>query len=123
MSERKTEFWWASIAGADPEPVEKTEHDGRPCVYTLGCADPFYLDATPCLVALITKARDGRDVLADQLPAYDRLPMRRPIHPDKTLADQAAIAAERAATPRNSKRPFAAIPGWRPASHGWRGPR
>lgn len=41
---KKAEFWWASIYGADPEPVEKAEHDGRPCVYTLGCADPFYLD-------------------------------------------------------------------------------
>lgn len=53
MSERKTEFWWASIHGADPEPVEKTEHDGRPCVFTLGCGDPFYLDDVPCAVAFV----------------------------------------------------------------------
>lgn len=41
---RTSPFSWASVAGADPEPVEVTEFEGRPCVYTLGCADPFFLD-------------------------------------------------------------------------------
>lgn len=43
MSE-KTTFAWASIAGADPEPVEVIERDGRKGVLTIGCADPFWLD-------------------------------------------------------------------------------
>jgi len=41
---RKTAFAWASIAGADPEPVELIEEDGRKGVLTIGCADPFWLD-------------------------------------------------------------------------------
>ena len=42
--QRKTTFAWASIAGADPEPVELVEVNGRKGAYTLGCADPFWLD-------------------------------------------------------------------------------
>lgn len=83
MSARKAEFWWASIHGADPEPVEKAEHDGRPCVYTLGCADPFYLDETPCAVLLI--------------PSYPHKRMDRPKHPDIQAAEEAEqIASIRA---------------------------
>lgn len=41
---RKTVFGWASIAGADAEPVELIEVDGRKGLFTLGCADPFWLD-------------------------------------------------------------------------------
>lgn len=40
----KAEFAWASIAGADPEPVEIIERDGRKGVLTIGCPDPFWLD-------------------------------------------------------------------------------
>lgn len=74
---RKTEFWWASIAGADPEPVEKTENEGRPCVYTIGCADPFYLDHDPVL--LIRSYPDGH--------------LTRPRHPDIVAAEQAEALA------------------------------
>ena len=49
---RKAEFYWASIGGANPEPVEKCLIDGRPAVYTLGCNDPFYLDGPDCPVVL-----------------------------------------------------------------------
>lgn len=41
---KKAEFAWASIAGADPEPVEIIERDGRKGVLTCGCPDPFWLD-------------------------------------------------------------------------------
>lgn len=44
MSERKTSFYWASIEGADPEPVELVLIDGRRAIYTCGCNDPFFLD-------------------------------------------------------------------------------
>lgn len=42
--ERKASFAWASIAGADAEPVEVIELDGRKGILTTGCADPFWLD-------------------------------------------------------------------------------
>lgn len=44
LVEKKSIFVWASIAGADPEPVELTEVDGRRAIYTCGCGDPFFLD-------------------------------------------------------------------------------
>lgn len=41
---RKARFAWASIAGADAEPVELITEKGREGIYTLGFADPFWLD-------------------------------------------------------------------------------
>lgn len=38
------EFAWASIGGADAEPVELIERDGRKGILTIGCPDPFWLD-------------------------------------------------------------------------------
>lgn len=38
------QFTWASIAGAEPEPVEIIVRDGRKGILTCGCADPFWLD-------------------------------------------------------------------------------
>lgn len=40
---RKSPFGWASIAGANPEPIELAELDGRPCLYTIGCEDAYFL--------------------------------------------------------------------------------
>lgn len=37
-------FAWASIAGADAEPVEIVDIEGRSAVFTLGCPDPFWMD-------------------------------------------------------------------------------
>lgn len=96
---RKAEFWWASIHGADPEPVEKTERDGRPCVYTLGCADPFFLDQPGVLL-------------------IDDEAMPRPEHPDKEEARRAAKLADRRSYVWQGKR--VQLP---PIQHGWRGPR
>jgi hypothetical protein len=106
---RKVEFWWASIHGADPEPVEKTvTDDGRACVYTLGCADPFYLDESPCPVLFIEDEA-----------------MLRPKHPDKEAADLAAMAVaankgRRTYVSSSGKRE--PVLGWS-RGHGWRGPR
>ncbi len=105
--ERKTEFWWASIGGAEPEPVEKTEHEGRPCVYTLGCADPFYLDDPDCPVTLASTNRPSgwRSLCFD---VKNRLPMERPKLPNKDEAQSIDDMFHRRMPPR---------------SHGWRGPR
>lgn len=108
MGERKTQFWWASIDGADPEPVEKAEHNGRPCVYTLGCADPFYLDEQPCLVVFVGSEK-----------------MDRPENP--ASADENTERMHRAAMRGNHS--FVALNGERRpvlgwiSGHGWRGPR
>lgn len=44
MADRKTQFFWASIAGAEPEPVEILERGNRKGIVTLGCEDTFWLD-------------------------------------------------------------------------------
>lgn len=106
----KAAFWWASIHGADPEPVEKTVRDGRPCVLTIGCADPFFLDEEPCRVLLI-------DPRANEYTKPQ--PIDRPMHPDKIAAERAALEAARDAgrtTYKVGRRIFT-VP------HGWRGPR
>jgi hypothetical protein len=96
---RKTEFWWASIHGADPEPVEKAKRDGRPCVFTSGCADPFFLEEDPSAVVFVQE-------------------MSRPEHPDKVAARRAALANQRKTYIFRGKR--IAVPF---SGHGWRGPR
>lgn len=105
MTARKTEFWWASIHGADPEPVEKAEREGRACVYTLGCSDPFYLDEPGVLfVAESGGAYYGADKLYE--PGEPE-PIERPLHPDK---EKARLASQYRARLRD-------------AAHSWRGPR
>ena len=106
MSERKTEFWWASIHGADPEPVEKTEHEGRACVYTLGCSDPFYLD------------EPGISFIEDE--KMDR--PENPITADENdeRMHKAAMHGHRTYLAVNGER--RAVLGW-VSGHGWRGPR
>ena len=57
---RKTKFWWASVAGAECEPVEVTTLDGERVAYTCGCGDPFYLDRPDCPIELVpAKYTDG----------------------------------------------------------------
>lgn len=115
---RKAEFWWASVHGADPEPVEKTEHEGRPCVYTMGCEDPFYLDTEPCVVVFVPASNNG-DAAS---------PLHRPLHPDvaetRRQEAQANADAESAAYRKGSKT-YVRVDGTRApaAHHGWRGPR
>jgi hypothetical protein len=49
----KSEFWWATVAGADCEPVEVVKKDGERLAYTCGCGDPFYLDRPDCPAVLV----------------------------------------------------------------------
>lgn len=124
----KTEFWWASIHGADPEPVEKTEHEGRPCVYTLGCADPFYLDE-PGVQLIGTEAAwsSRRPTFVENLDQPVTL-MERPNHPDKEAAEQAALAKDHElsnAAWRAGRKTYVNTAGRRVEAvhHSWRGPR
>ena len=107
MSERKSEFWWASIYGADPEPVEKTERNGRPCVYTIGCADPFYLDDAGAVVFVEER-------------------MTRPPGPVEAKLSADDWQAQRDAARKGLKTYLSPYGGRRRVSewaHGWRGPR
>lgn len=118
MSERKAKFCWASIAGADPEPVELVRIDGRLAIYTCGCADPFYLNDVSMPVRLghgeqLSQNSDASPVFIEDA-SY--VAISRPFLGDKWQADQDAKIAERAKL-RQARRKSGVI------SHGWRGPR
>jgi hypothetical protein len=100
MSERKTTFYWASVAGADPEPVEFVEIDGRKAVFTCGCGDPFFLDDPECPVRL------GRQ-FAGLLIFGSSVPIVRPVIASKQEAARIASQYKEASRP----------------GHSWRGPR
>lgn len=91
---RKTKFAWASIAGADYEPVELVTNNGRKAMYTLGCADPFWLDEKVPEI-IIYKGEN-------------EYPLRRPD------AIQTQVEKDKA------EREYAE---YRKGHHGWRGPR
>jgi hypothetical protein len=95
-TERKAEFRWASIAGADPEPVEVIELDGRKGILTTGCADPFWLDDEAVGIVLHASAM-GRPTPFESV--------------DQRAKREAKYQAEKAAY--NKAHPH----------HGWRGPR
>ncbi len=76
--ERKTVFYWASIAGADPEPVEVATVDGKRVAYTLGCPDPFPLGkGSPVKLGREALEWGGHDVF---FTTYSPSPMDRPMH-------------------------------------------
>ena len=66
----KSEFWWASVAGADSEPVEVVKKDGERLAYTCGCGDPFYLDRPDCPVILIEDEAMDRPMTPKQEKNY-----------------------------------------------------
>lgn len=76
---RKTEFAWASIAGADPEPVELIEKDNRKGLYTIGCEDIFWLDDESAGIVV-----------------YDGNPLTRPSNPETQEQREAREAKFRA---------------------------
>lgn len=96
----KSQFYWASIAGADSEPVEVTKVDGRRVAYTCGCADPFYLDDPDNPVQLLLEEGDDKPEPMDRLPT-------------PAMKKRAAASYE-----RKLRRDRAAG-----IHHGWRGPR
>lgn len=115
MSDRKTKFYWASVAGADPEPVEVCTVEGRRACYTLGCADPFFLDEPNCPVRLGSAREAPWSTYHDALVLHFKKvkPMPRPKLPNE--AQTAYIVHE----DRPDIRTLAYVRG----GHGWRGPR
>lgn len=102
MPKVKSQFFWASIAGADSEPVEVTKLDGRKVAYTCGCADPFYLDDRDCPVVLLLSDddEDGKPSPMERLPTPAMTKRAEDTWLRKARRDRAAGM-----------------------HHGWRGPR
>lgn len=103
---RKTQFYWASIAGADTEPVEVTTLNGERVAYTCGCGDPFYLDKPDCPVVLVAdpQTKDATPWFADD----GRM--------NRVLAPKQASRADAAYRRKLAKRLAT-------GTHSWRGPR
>jgi hypothetical protein len=95
--------------------VELCHIDGRRAVYTLGCADPFYLDEPNCPVVIGKPeivVQSGKRWLLFALGGGTAEPLERPALPKKMAGTMAAARKaydEAWATHR--------------ISHGWRGPR
>lgn len=119
MSERKAQFCWASIAGADPEPVELVRIDGRLAIYTCGCADPFFLNdkSVPVRVGRTEIRSQNSDASPVFIEDASLVAISRPLLGDKWQADQDAKIAEKAKL-RQARRKSGVV-----FSHGWRGPR
>lgn len=115
---RKAKFCWASIAGADPEPVEMVSIDGRAAIYTCGCADPFYLDdaSMPVRVGRGEQRSQNSDAPPVFVEDASWVAISRPLLDDKWQADQDAKIAERTKL-KEARRKSDVV------SHGWRGPR
>lgn len=115
---RKAKFCWASIAGADPEPVEMVSIDGRAAIYTCGCADPFYLDdaSMPVRPGRVEQRSQNSDAPPVFVEDASWVAISRPLLDDKWQADQDAKIAERAKL-KEARRKSGVV------SHGWRGPR
>ena len=106
--ERKSRFAWASIGGAEPEPVELTELEGHPVAYTCGCADVFFLDEPDSPVRIGgTRRLSGWLDLCMDFKAKNEI-IERPRLADKEETARLNEQYHR----REPKR-----------HHGWRGPR
>lgn len=69
---RVSPFAWASIAGANPEPVEISETSGRPCLYTIGCEDAFFLDDPTVLLYVDELDRPENLMTKEQVEEEER---------------------------------------------------
>ncbi len=90
MSEaRKVEFWWASVAGADCEPVKVTTLGAERVAYRCGYADPFYLDRPDCPAVLVVE--DWKWVMVEGEEAQrEPVPMDVPPTPTQKAAREFA---------------------------------
>lgn len=107
MSNKKSEFWWATVGGADCEPVEVTTLNNERVAYTCGCADPFYLDRPDCALVLVPLENEYDFDAKKDIP----LPLERPLTPAQEQAQATAYEKKRK---RDAKKGI---------HHGWRGAR
>jgi len=73
----KTQFYWAVVGDANPEPVAVTTENGKRVAYTIGCADPFDLDGDKPNIRLIPRDEHEYRVVTGKL----RLESRRAVDP------------------------------------------
>lgn len=118
---RKTKFTWASIAGADPEPVELIEADGRKGLFTIGCQDPFWLDDTAAGIVVY----DGNPLSCPSNPeTQEQRDLREETYRAKQKAVKAAYEWHREHAKHGPDCELADCTGKdKEYTHGWRGPR
>lgn len=94
MDKDNAKFYWAIIGDSQPEPVAVVGKQGARWAYTLGCPDPFAVDAPDANIQLIQLPEDaGRS-------DYDfdaRTHVPRPVKPMKIPPTPTELEAERVA--------------------------
>lgn len=116
---RKTKFAWASIAGADAEPVELIETDGRQGLLTIGCQDPFWLDDPAAGIVIFSGCELVRPLNPETQEQRDS---REAVYLAKKLAVRAAYLWHK---DHAAHGPYclAGDCNGKPYRHMWRGPR
>ena len=119
--QRKTDFAWASIAGAGAEPVELIDVDGRKGILTIGCQDPFWLDDESAGIVVFTGSRLERPENPETQEQRDK---RQDKYKRKEAAVKAAYKWHRTHAKHGPDCDEAGCTGKEnEGTHGWRGPR
>jgi hypothetical protein len=118
---RKTNFVWVSIAGADAEPAELIETDGRKGILTIGCQDPFWLDDKTAGIIVY----DGDSLIRPNNPeTQEQRDLRERIYQAKKTAVNRAYEWHRDHAKHGPDCEAAGCSGReKEYTHGWRGPR
>lgn len=73
----KTEFYWAIIGDANPEPVAVTTENDKRVAYTIGCPDPFDLESGNIeLIPASPSAWTGTAMMSAEAPMPLTIPMK-----------------------------------------------
>lgn len=90
----KAQFYWAVVGDGDPEPVGIKVVNGSRQAFTLGCADPYFIDGPECpcrlLPELTQAARNNR-----YIAKVEELPPEPLEVPENTLSPKVRRALER----------------------------
>lgn len=97
MDKDNAKFYWAIIGDSAPEPVAVVGKQGARWAYTLGCPDPFAVDAPDANIQLI-HAPEDIDMKDYDQEAREFVP--RPVRAMKIPKTPAEQAAEREASER-----------------------
>lgn len=91
--DEKTQFFWAIVGDSAPEPVAVSGADGQRVAYTIGCADPFPVDADDATIELIPHTKGVQFVSLDvpeplKIPATPEQTRKRREESEKQLAKE-----------------------------------
>lgn len=119
---RKEIFHWASIAGAEPEPVELIESSvGRKGLLTIGCQDPFWLDDKSAGIIVYDGSLLQRPLNPE---TKEERNLREQIYETKQKAIKASYEWHRLHSMHGPDCELAGCTGKaRERTHGWRGSR